>query len=705
MHETWHTPGSAAWDLVSCGDDLPLAMVRFQSLPSTGRHTIFSLPGLAFVPRFPYPRRLESDNMAEFVIENASLTDLGRKRRQNEDYIGQFEPTDAEELGESGRLYIVADGVGGGAAGEVASEYAVRKVLHEYFRSTEADLGERLRAAVRAAHTDLHDHVERHPEMRQMGTTMVAAAVHGEQLTICNVGDSRAYLIRHGQIRQITQDHSLVAQLVDEGSITAEEAENHPRRNVVLRSIGVESSVHPDIFEGQLQVGDQIVLCSDGLTRHVSDEEILRVVTRTRADRAVKQLVAMANVRGGKDNISVSLLRMIEAVPLATLVEREAKRQELLVPELNELQHTARRRLDMQEARQRAPFPRRQVPVWMWLAMGAVTATLVLAGCWLVATALQATLKQPETGQGPWKQVAIGGLSLALVLAVLLVLVILRPAAGQAAVQLRGRARYWFGGGIVLAAALIVVLALLSGGIGSLRLLATETPSPTPSVVPTYTPRRASAPAAIPPTPVVTATQPATSAASATATPLPAATSTTTATEMPTAAPSATNAATPLPARSVPPTQQAVSPAVEEISVRDEDSMEMVYVPAGEFVMGSTDAEVDDALALCENYVAGCNRGWFENEEPARMVALGAFRIDRREVTNGQYHRSVEAGACTQPTDSSSVIRDSYCDSESYDDYPVIYVSWHQAADYRAWAGPSTGTSRPATGPSRGSTC
>jgi serine/threonine protein phosphatase PrpC len=238
--------------------------------------------------------------MTEFVIEMASQTDVGRKRRHNEDYVGCFEPTDAEELLESGRLYIVADGVGGGAAGEVASEYAVRKVLYEYYQSTDPNLAERLKAAVRAAHADLYDHVDRHPEMRRMGTTLVAAAIRGDRLVVCNVGDSRAYLVRENRIRQITRDHSLVAQLVEEGSITPEEAETHPRRNVVLRSIGVDPSVHPDVFTEQLQVGDQILLCSDGLTRHVSDEAILHEVTRTRADRAVKRLVDMANVRGGK---------------------------------------------------------------------------------------------------------------------------------------------------------------------------------------------------------------------------------------------------------------------------------------------------------------------------------------------------------------------------------------------------------------------
>lgn len=353
--------------------------------------------------------------MTEFVIDKAWLTDVGRKRRHNEDYVGHFEPTDAEDLTSSGRLYIVADGVGGGANGEVASEYAVEKVLHEYYHSTEPDLGERLQMAIQSAHADLFDHVEQHPEMRRMGTTLVGAIVHGEELIIGNVGDSRAYLIRNGEIRQITRDHSLVAKLVEEGSITPEEAKTHPRRNVVLRSLGIDSKVHPDIFEGKLQLGDQIVLCSDGLTRHLSDDEILKVATRTRVDRAASQLVEMANVRGGKDNISVMLLRCTEAVPLSTLVERAARQHAPTEPHLDDIHDTVSRR----HASRPAPPSRR--PAWVWLAWASAIGLGALVG-WFTWKYLLVPLILWTYTQQDWVSWALGVGALLLALALLVIL-------------------------------------------------------------------------------------------------------------------------------------------------------------------------------------------------------------------------------------------------------------------------------------------
>lgn len=253
--------------------------------------------------------------MPELALDAASVTDRGQKRPHNEDYVEYFEPGDPEELARSGRIYIVADGVGGAAAGEVASQYTVKKILHEYYRSDDVDLGERLRTAIRVANDEIFGHAERTPELGRMGTTVVAAVIRDDELVVANVGDSRAYLLRGGQIRQITRDHSLVAQLVGEGSITPEEAEEHPKKNVVLRSIGADPDVYPDIFEGRLQPGDQLVLCSDGLTRYVSDHEILEMASQTQAHHAAQQLVDLANARGGKDNISVMLVRATEPLP------------------------------------------------------------------------------------------------------------------------------------------------------------------------------------------------------------------------------------------------------------------------------------------------------------------------------------------------------------------------------------------------------
>jgi PPM family protein phosphatase len=148
----------------------------------------------------------------------------------------------------------------------------------------------------------------------RMATTMVAAVRHDEnQATLANVGDSRGYLLRDGRLRQITKDQSLVARLVEEGAITAEEALHHPRKNVILHSLGSENAPPIDQFRLLLQAGDILVLCSDGLTRHVSDEEIAAMALADPPETATEKLIRLANERGGEDNISVALLRLAGA--------------------------------------------------------------------------------------------------------------------------------------------------------------------------------------------------------------------------------------------------------------------------------------------------------------------------------------------------------------------------------------------------------
>jgi serine/threonine protein phosphatase PrpC len=313
--------------------------------------------------------------VTELAIEIGAQTDVGRKRRHNEDFIIHFVPTDPEELTRSGRLYIVADGVGGAAAGEVASEYAAKKVLHEYYHSSGTDIGERLRHAVRTANADIHGHVQGRPEMGRMGTTIVAAVLHGDEVTIVSVGDSRVYLIRENDIQQITRDHSLVAKLIEEGSITPEEAKTHPKRNVVLRSIGADAEVYPDVFDGHLQPGDQIMLCSDGLTRHVSDSEIFEIASTTRTEHAAQRLVDMANARGGKDNISVMLIHATGTIAPSVLAETAEMPQIPVRPEFDAIHDTAARRLKPRS--KRLPF---SVPDWAWVAAGGALGVLFLLG-------------------------------------------------------------------------------------------------------------------------------------------------------------------------------------------------------------------------------------------------------------------------------------------------------------------------------------
>lgn len=240
----------------------------------------------------------------------ASLrTDQGRVREHNEDFIAFHEPAGPDEEAQNGWLYIVADGVGGAEAGEVASQYATERTIHHYLADQQtADLGERLRSAMLAANAELRDLATDSQSGGRMATTMVAAVIHDQMATIANVGDSRGYLWQNGTLQQITKDQSLVARLLEEGAITAEEAVNHPRRNVILHSLGSETSPQIDLFQVNLDSSKQLILCSDGLTRHVTDEEIAQAIGQETPDRATKTLIGLANQRGGEDNISVAVL-------------------------------------------------------------------------------------------------------------------------------------------------------------------------------------------------------------------------------------------------------------------------------------------------------------------------------------------------------------------------------------------------------------
>lgn len=246
-------------------------------------------------------------------IDASMRTDQGRVRDHNEDFIACEEPKSAGEESRNGWLYVVADGVGGAEKGEVASEYATERTIHHYLANDQpADWGERLRQAMQTANTELRQMVTELEPGNRMATTMVAAIFHDGQATIANVGDSRAYHLRGGVLHQVTKDQSLVARLVEEGAITEKEALNHPRKNVILHSLGAESSPQIDIFELELEMGDQIVLCSDGLTRHVMDDEIASILSQLSPSIATEKLIQLANERGGEDNISVAVLRIGE---------------------------------------------------------------------------------------------------------------------------------------------------------------------------------------------------------------------------------------------------------------------------------------------------------------------------------------------------------------------------------------------------------
>lgn len=247
------------------------------------------------------------------VLSVGAKTDLGSVRENNEDKYDMLEPHEPGILAVKGRLYGVADGMGGHSAGQIASELALKTVIQSYYRELSDDIRQSVRAAVSEANSLIFDTAQLIPERQGMGTTLTLAVVIEDRAIIANVGDSRTYLIRDGRAKQVTKDHSWVAEQVRLGTMTMEEASMSPLRNVITRSIGTSPSVEPDFFEEQLQEGDFLVLCSDGLTGHVDPEEIAERLgaefTRTVGPSvAAMKLVELANARGGRDNISVIVL-------------------------------------------------------------------------------------------------------------------------------------------------------------------------------------------------------------------------------------------------------------------------------------------------------------------------------------------------------------------------------------------------------------
>ena len=238
----------------------------------------------------------------------AGQTDVGQARPHNEDYVDYYIPRTTRQLTRKGSIFLVADGMGGHRAGEVASQGAVRAVIERYYQEAGRDVPSSLIRAFRGANEQLYRQAQADPTKSGMGTTLVAAVVLGRKLYVANVGDSRAYLVNRQGITQITEDHSWVEEQVRAGLLTEEQARRHPHRNLVTRALGSKPSVEVDIFVGEIGPGDRLLLCSDGLTNWVSDDEISAIARRHAPDEATRLLVAEANERGGKDNITVLIV-------------------------------------------------------------------------------------------------------------------------------------------------------------------------------------------------------------------------------------------------------------------------------------------------------------------------------------------------------------------------------------------------------------
>ena len=245
-------------------------------------------------------------------LDPAQLTDVGRKREHNEDNMAYVIPKDPQVMAMKGALFIVADGMGGHAAGEVASEIAVDTVSNAYYMDDNEDVTTPLLQAIKRANLAIHQRAAENLLRSGMGTTCVAAVLRGNMAYIANVGDSRAYLVRGGQVRQITQDHSWVAEQVRAGLLSEDQARTHAQRNVITRCLGTQPDVEVDVFLEPLQENDCLVLCTDGLSGLISDEEVMRIVDHSVPQESVYHLVERANENGGPDNITAIVVRVQE---------------------------------------------------------------------------------------------------------------------------------------------------------------------------------------------------------------------------------------------------------------------------------------------------------------------------------------------------------------------------------------------------------
>ena len=237
-------------------------------------------------------------------MKTFSITDVGMVRQVNQDYVY----TTDNPIGTLPNLFVVADGMGGHKAGDYASKYTVEVMKRELAQSEEKDVEKALVSAIEKANREIIKKASEDEHLKGMGTTVVAATIVDHMMYFANVGDSRLYLINNG-IVQLTKDHSLVEEMVRLGGIKPEEAKHHPDKNIITRAIGAKEEVEADFYEHRLKKGDKIVMCTDGLTNMVEDEEIFHIVQGARdVVEAAETLIASAKENGGTDNIGVILI-------------------------------------------------------------------------------------------------------------------------------------------------------------------------------------------------------------------------------------------------------------------------------------------------------------------------------------------------------------------------------------------------------------
>ena len=239
------------------------------------------------------------------MITVCSKTDIGRKRSINQDCVYSC----AVPLGSLPNLFIVADGMGGHKAGDYASAYAVNAIEREVDADENVEPGKILTNAIACANVEIFEKAKEE-EFAGMGTTVVASTVIDSTLYVANVGDSRLYVIRGEEIKQITKDHSLVEEMIRVGELDRDEARFHPDKHIITRAVGAEPTVMVDFFEYELVEGDVVLMCSDGLSNMVADGDMLNIINKNKdVNDMATELVRVANHNGGKDNIGIVLVR------------------------------------------------------------------------------------------------------------------------------------------------------------------------------------------------------------------------------------------------------------------------------------------------------------------------------------------------------------------------------------------------------------
>jgi serine/threonine protein phosphatase PrpC len=318
----------------------------------------------------------------------AELTDVGRKRERNQDNVTHRVPQEEDILQDRGALFVVCDGMGGHAAGEIASQLGAETIRDAYYSAPEKDIINALAHAVDQANHAIYSHAREHPELTGMGTTCVTLVLAGGRAYIVNIGDSRAYVVRNGKLRQVTQDHSWVAEQVRVGLLTEEQARSHSHRNVITRSLGTQPNVTADLFIETMRDGDRLLLCSDGLHGYVDEAAIQREMTgQGEPGAAAKRLIDLANENGGPDNITALVIHLLETpepvgdldLPNATPTGEDGVTQPL--PVVSERPHPVSAR--SKKVKSRPVVARSRGPARVFSGLLTIAALLaVAAGVW-----------------------------------------------------------------------------------------------------------------------------------------------------------------------------------------------------------------------------------------------------------------------------------------------------------------------------------